>query len=65
MILIWRIALAAFGIFVMTGAFLANGGRFDIFSRSRAKPVSGTGRVAMFIAGLLICGGAILPMLSN
>jgi len=55
----------AFSLFIMAGAFLANGGRYDIFSRSHTKPVSKVGRVMLFIAGLLMLVSAIARLFPN
>jgi hypothetical protein len=60
-----NIAFVVLGIFFAVGAFLANGGKYDIFSRSRAKPISAIGRGLMFFAGLLIVFSALLRIFSN
>jgi hypothetical protein len=58
-----NVRFIAFGLFCMAGAFLATGGKGDIFSRSRAEPISRAGRVDLFIAGLLMSVSAILRLL--
>jgi hypothetical protein len=51
---------AAFGIFCMAGFFLANGGKWDVYSRSRTKPLSLFWRGVLFVIGLSMVAIAIL-----
>jgi hypothetical protein len=60
-----NISFVALGIFFAAGAFLANGGKYDIYSRSRANPISAIGRGLMFLAGLLTVVSALLRIFSN
>ena len=43
---------AAFGIFCIAGLFLATGGKWEVYSRSRTKPLSLFWRVFLFVIGL-------------
>jgi hypothetical protein len=63
--LVENIGFVALGVFFAAGAFLANGGKYDIYSRSRAKPISKIGRGVMFFAGALMVVSALLRIISN
>jgi hypothetical protein len=58
-------ALAVFGVYIVFGAFLANGGKYDIYSRSKERPVSLIGRVVMFICGSGIVALSIISLISK
>lgn len=55
----------AFGVFFMAGGFLANGGKWDFYSRSRTKPLSRFWRGVLFVLGLFSVIIAIARILSN